>query len=448
MSIVVPFRALRPRGEFVGAVAALPYDVMSVEEARQQIKKNPLSFLRVEKAECDFPGEEETAEQIVCQRAKDNLERMIKEGILGQDESASFYLYRQQMGGHVQTGVVACVSVDEYRKGRIKAHELTLEAKERGRTLHIDSIGAQTGPVFLTYRGQEQIDSLLAKVAKQVPEYDFTADDGIRHTAWIIGELADIKALQKAFLPVEYLYIADGHHRAAAAVRVAGLRAELSSGKSKINVHKSKINVHKAELSVHKKAVSEHDFMLAVLFPSDQLRIMDYNRAVRDLNGLARDEFLEEIADKFLIAKDFPEKAELNVHKSKISVHKLPRRPHDFGMYLQGKWYLLSAREKALPKAKQAAALDVSVLQDNILGPVLGIENPRTDKRIAFIGGARGAAGLESIVDRDGFAVAFSLFPPTVEQMMAVADAGMVMPPKSTWFEPKLRSGLFVHLID
>ncbi|MBW6486341.1 MAG: DUF1015 family protein [Syntrophobacterales bacterium] len=441
MSIVEPFRALRPRGEFVGAVAALPYDVMSVEEARQQIRKNPLSFLRVEKAGCDFPVGEEAAEQIVCQRAKDNLERMIKEGILGQDESASFYLYRQQMGGHVQTGVVACVSVDEYRKGRIKTHELTLEAKEKGRTLHIDCIGAQTGPVFLTYRGQEQIDSLLAKVAKQVPEYDFTADDGIRHTAWIIDELADIKALQTAFLPVECLYIADGHHRAAAAVRVAGLRAELSSGKSKINVHK-------ARLDVHKKALNEPDVMLAVLFPSDQLRIMDYNRAVRDLNGLARDEFLEKIEDKFLIAKNFPEKAELNVHKSQLNVQKLPRRPHDFGMYLQGKWYLLSAREKALSKAKLADALDVSVLQDNILGPVLGIDNPRTDKRIAFIGGVRGAAGLESIVDRDGFAVAFSLFPPTVEQMMAVADAGMVMPPKSTWFEPKLRSGLFVHLID
>jgi len=441
MSILVPFRALRPDREFVRAVAALPYDVMSVGEARVEIKKNPLSFLRVEKAECDFPGDEEAAEQAVCKRAKDNLEKMIKDGILGQDESASFYLYRQQMGEHVQTGIVACVSVAEYKAGRIKTHELTLEAKERGRTLHIDGIGAQTGPVFLTYRGREQIDSLLAQVVKQVPEYDFTADDGVCHTVWVIGDGVYIKALQEAFLPVEALYIADGHHRAAAAVRVAGLRAERSSGKAELNVHKAELNVHKAELNVHKaelnvhkKAVSEHDFMLAVLFPSDQLRIMDYNRAVRDLNGLGREEFLEKIAEKFLIAKDFSE--------------KLPRRSHDFGMYLQGGWQLLSAREKILPKAEQAAALDVSVLQDNILGPVLGIENPRTDKRIAFIGGSRGAAGLESIVDRDGFAVAFSLFPPTVEQMMAVADGGMVMPPKSTWFEPKLRSGLFVHLID
>jgi len=413
MSIVVPFKALRPGGEFVRAVAALPYDVVSVAEARQQVKENPLSFLRVERAECDFPEGKVGTEQAVCQKAKDNLERMIAEGILRQDEAAAFYLYREQMGGHIQTGIVACVSVDEYKTGRIKTHELTLDVKERGRTLHIDSLGAQTGPVFLTYRGREEISRLLAKGTKQVPEYDFVAEDGVRHTVWVIGDSAEIKALQEAFLSVETLYIADGHHRAAAAVRVAGLRNERG---------------HKI------KGGSEHDFILAVLFPSDQLRILDYNRAVRDLNGLAAGAFLERVGERFLISKNFQE--------------KLPRRPHEFGMYLLGSWYLLSAREVALPDEEPASALDVSVLQENILGPVLGIENPRTDNRIAFIGGSRGAAGLESIVDRDGFAVAFSLFPPTVEQMMAVADAGRVMPPKSTWFEPKLRSGLFVHLID
>jgi len=413
MAKVVPFRALRPRREFARAVAALPYDVMSVGEARQQIKKNPLSFLRVEKAEADFPGDVGDHEQVVTQKAKDNLERMMEEVILRQDDLASFYLYRQQMGGHVQMGIAACVSVDEYTTGRIRTHELTLDAKERGRMLHINGIGAQTGPVFLTYRGQERIDRLLSQMTSREPEYDFTAEDGVRHTVWIIGEVADIRSIQEAFLPVGTLYIADGHHRAAAAVRVAGMRKERQSGG---------------------KGAGECDFMLAVLFPANQLRIMDYNRAVRDLNGLSADVFLERIGDKFLVLKNFRE--------------KMPRQAHEFGMYLQGNWYLLSATEKAFSQEGGVAALDVAILQENILGPVLGIENPRTDKRIAFIGVSRGAAGLEGIVENDGFAVAFSLFPPTVEKMMEVADAGMTMPPKSTWFEPKLRSGLFVHLID
>ncbi len=413
MSIVVPFKALRPVREFVSAVASLPYDVMSTEEARQVVQDNPLSFLRVEKAECDFPGKTPGAEQAISQKARDNLARMITEGVLRQDKTAAFYLYRQQTGGHVQTGIAACVSVAEYNSGRIKTHEHTLAGKERERILHIDCTGAQTGPVFLTYRGLDRIDRLMAKKTKQDPEYDFVAEDVVRHTVWVIADLKDIKALQKAFLSVESLYVADGHHRAAAAAQVAQLRGEGDPGK---------------------KGASGHDFMLAVLFPGNQLRIMGYNRAVIDLNGLDEGEFLERVEKIFLITGNFQ--------------RKLPQRPHEFGMYLRGNWYMLALRAKTHQTGQRVSALDVSLLQDNSLGPVLGVENPRVDKRIAFIGGSRGAAGLENIVDREGFAVAFSLFPPTVDEMMAVADAGMVMPPKSTWFEPKLRSGLFVHLLD
>ncbi len=410
MSLVFPFRALRPKVEFVHKVAALPYDVFRVEEARQQVKDNPLSFLRIEKAKCDLPDQLVQDEKIVSARAKENLNALRERGIFFQDESASFYIYRQQTSDHVQTGVVACVSIKEYQAGRIKAHELTLAGKERDRIVHINRVGAQTGPVFLAYRGRTQIDRLVSQAAKKNPEYDFTADNGVNHTVWIINEPEVIRSLKDVFLPVESLYIADGHHRAAAAAKVAELRGAGDSEKK------------------------EHDFMLAVLFPHDQLRILGYNRAIRDGNGFSESGLLAQIAEKFTISRNFSE--------------KLPQRPHDFGMYLNGEWLLLSARAEILDVKKQIQALDVSILQGHILGPILGIADPRIDKRIAFIGGVKGASALENIVDKDGFAVAFSLYPPTIEEMMAIADAGMVMPPKSTWFEPKLLSGLFVHLLD
>jgi uncharacterized protein (DUF1015 family) len=413
MAIVVPFKALRPVREYARRVAALPYDVFSVEEARQQVRENPFSFLRVEKAESDFSREASATEKAVWERAKDNLLRMQDEGILRQDKAALFYLYRQQTGSHEQKGIAACVSVNEYNTGIIKTHEHTLEGKERERTLHVYSLGAQTGPVFLTYRGQPDISRMMSEVEKQDTEYDFVTEDGVRQTVWVISEPACISALEQSFLSVANLYIADGHHRAAAAARVAGL---------------------KNDGDYPPTGRREHDFIMAVLFPHDQLEILGYNRAVRDLNGFSEGEFLKRVEENFEISEDFQE--------------KLPGRLHEFGMYLRGRWYLLSTREKALQGTSQAAQLDVSVLQDNVLGPILGIDNPRTNNRITFIGGSRGAAGLESVVDGNGFAVSFSLFPTTVEQMMTVADAGMVMPPKSTWFEPKLRSGLFVHLID
>jgi uncharacterized protein (DUF1015 family) len=413
MSRIVPFRALRPGKPFVRQVAAPPYDVLNVAEARQQVRDNPLSFLHVEKSEIDLPDAAGVEDRRIYAQAKENLEGMIRQGILFQEESAVFYLYRQQMGERVQTGIVACAAIAEYETGRILRHEFTREDKERERTLHIDTVGAQTGPVFMTYRGREEIDRLTARVAKRPPEYDFTADDGIRHTVWIIGDPAEIREVAEGFTPVEALYIADGHHRAAAAANVARLRSSRNPGD---------------------RGNGEHHFLLAALFPHDQLRIMDYNRAVRDLNGLTEAAFLERIGDHFLITDDFTAKS--------------PGRPYEFGMYLKGGWRRLTARAGTLREDDPVAGLDVSLLQENLLGPVLGILDQRTDTRIDFIGGIRGMAELERLVDQAGFAVAFSLYPPTVVQMMAVADRGKVMPPKSTWFEPKLRSGLFVHLLE
>jgi uncharacterized protein (DUF1015 family) len=414
MSRIVPFRALRPAKPFVRQVAAPPYDVLNVAEARQQVGDNPLSFLHVEKSEIDVPDAAGVEDLRIYTRAKENLHGLIHQGILFQEESVAFYLYRQQMGGRVQTGIVACASIEEYETGRILRHEFTRQEKERERTLNIDTAGAQTGPVFLVYCGSREIDRLATGVAERSPEYDFTADDGVRHTVWIIRDSEEILEVEKGFAAVEKLYIADGHHRAAAAANVARLRSSRNPG--------------------DRGGKGEHHLLLAVLFPHDQLRIMDYNRAVLDLNGLTEAEFLKRVGDCFRIEGNYGAKA--------------PGRPHEFGMYLKGGWHRLMARAEILREEDPVAGLDVSLLQENLLAPILGIRDQRTDARIGFIGGIRGMAELERLVDEAGFAVAFSLYPPTVAQMMAVADQGMVMPPKSTWFEPKLLSGLFVHLLE
>jgi uncharacterized protein (DUF1015 family) len=397
----------------VRQVAALPYDVLNVAEARMQVRENPLSFLRVEKSEIDLPDAAGVEDRRIYAKAKENLEGMVRQGIFFQDKTAAFYLYRQKMGEHIQTGIVACVSIAEYETGRICRHEFTRKDKEKERTLHIDMVGAQTGPVFLTYRRQEAIERLTARVAERQPEYEFTAADGVVHTVWIIQNQAEILEVSEGFAPVEALYIADGHHRAAAAATVARIRSSRNPDD---------------------RGEEAHHFMLGVLFSHDQLRIMDYNRAVRDLNNLQESAFLKKISDRFVISEDFAVKS--------------PVRPHEFGMYLKGNWYGLIARAEIVREDDPVLGLDVSILQENLLGPVLGIGDPRTDGRIDFIGGIRGMTELERLVDRGGFAVAFSLYPPTVDQMMAVADQGKVMPPKSTWFEPKLRSGLFVHLLE
>jgi uncharacterized protein (DUF1015 family) len=413
MSLVVPFRALRPAQPYAGRVAARPYDVLNVDEARLLVRDNPLSFLHVEKSEIDVPDAAGVEDPRIYARAKANLEALIRDGILRREPTPAFYIYRERMGAHSQTGIVACVSVAEYETGRIRRHEFTRQDKERERTLHIDTVGAHTGPVFLTYRGREEIGCLTERITARPSEADFVAEDGVVHTVWVITDAEEIAAVAAGFASVETLYIADGHHRAAAAATVARLRDARKAGGP---------------------YDAGHRVMLAVLFPGHQLRIMDYNRVVHDLNGLTSETFLERVAQGFMIEEAFP--------------GKTPQRAHEFGMYLGGRWRRLSAREAILADADPVAGLDVSLLQEHLLGPLLGIRDPRTDGRISFVGGIRGMDELERLVDGGGFAVAFSLYPPTLEQMMAVADAGRVMPPKSTWFEPKLLSGLFVHLLE
>jgi uncharacterized protein (DUF1015 family) len=413
MSLVVPFRALRPAKPFVRQVAAPPYDVMNRTEAQQFVRANPLSFLHVEKSEIDVPDAAGVDDRRIYDRARLNLKEMIGKGILRREDGPAFYLYRQRLGEHFQTGVAAGVSLAEYDTGRIRRHELTRDDKERERTCHIDTVGAQTGPIMLTYRGQEAIDRLTARVASRPPEYDFTAGDGVDHTVWVIGDPAEIREVAEGFDKVDFLYIADGHHRAAAAATVARLRMERNPGD---------------------RGDEAYHLLMAVLFPQKQLRVMDYNRAVRDLSGLTERQFLERIGETFLISDSFTEKS--------------PAQRHEFGMYLGGTWRRITARKEILRDDDPVAGLDVSLLQENLLGPILGILDQRTDARISFIGGIRGMVELENLVDRGDCAVAFSLYPPTVGEMMAVADAGKVMPPKSTWFEPKLLSGLFVHLLE
>jgi uncharacterized protein (DUF1015 family) len=412
MARITPFRALRPYRQYAQAVAAPPYDVVNFEEARALVGDNPLSFLHVEKSEIDLPGYPNVEEQTIFRTAVTNLGKLKGDHILFQDPQPSFYVYAQQLGGHRQYGIVAGVSVREYEQGLIKKHEDTRADKEEERIKHVDAVNAQTGPVFITYRNREVIDGIVAAIVKNPPEYAFVAADGVVHEAWVVSDGDTIGQLTAAFAAVQTLYIADGHHRAAAAASVARRRRERDPAPS---------------------ATRDYETFLAVLFPHDQIRIMDYNRAVKDLNGLEPVDFLARIATDFEITTGFADRS--------------PKRRHDFGMYLDGKWLLLTFRKERLTAGDPVRSLAVSILQEYLLGPVLGIADPRTDTRIGFIGGIRGMGELERLVDSGRFAVAFSLCPTTLPELMDVADAGLVMPPKSTWFEPKLRSGLFVHLI-
>ncbi|MGO9137655.1 MAG: DUF1015 domain-containing protein [Syntrophales bacterium] len=410
MSVVIPFRALRPHRQFVRAVASYPYDVVNVEEAREIVKDNPLNFLHVEKSEIDLQHSMGTNDSRVYEIAKTNLAKLIEGNILFQEKKNCFYVYRQKAGSHAQYGIVAAVSLAEYESGRIKKHELTKEDKELDRIRHVMAVDAQTGPVFVAYKAQEAIDRTVKKIVEKDPEYDFIADDGISHTVWVISAEKDIAALIKDFADVPTLYIADGHHRAAAAAAVWKLKKETNPGSSKDQAY---------------------DYVMAVLFPHDQLKIMSYNRAVADLNGLDEAEFLRRVRGRFLVSDNF--------------TPKVPSKCHEIGMYLCGRWYKLNAKDNSYDKDDPIKILDVSILQENLLEPVLGIKNPRTDERIEYIGGIRGVQELERLVDSGKFTVAFSLYPTSMEQLMAVSDAGKVMPPKSTWFEPKLRSGIFIR---
>jgi len=412
MARITPFRALRPHRQHAQAVAAPPYDVVNVEEARTLVSDNPLSFLHVEKSEIDLSGYPHVEEQTIFQTAKKNLLKLRDDQILFQDPGPCFYVYSQQLGGHRQYGIVTAASVREYETGLIKKHEHTRADKELERINHVDTVSAQTGPVFITYRKSEIIDGIVAGIVQAPSEYAFVAPDGVAHEAWVVSDANTIEQLTAAFAKVQTMYIADGHHRAAAAASVARLRREKDPDPSEAR---------------------DYEAFLAVLFPHNQLRIMDYNRVVKDLNGLTPVDFMSRISQCFEITEGFADRS--------------PKRLHEFGLYLDGKWQRLVFRKEFLAAGDPVRSLDVSILQEYLLGPLLGIADPRTDKRIDFIGGIRGMEELERLVDSGRFAVAFSLCPTTLPELMDVADAGLVMPPKSTWFEPKLRSGLFVHLI-
>lgn len=412
MALVLPFKAIRPQRQVVSKVAALPYDVMSREEAKDAVHGKPLSFLHVEKSEIDVPDQTKDHDPLIYETAKSNFTRLLEDNVLFQEGASCFYIYRQQMGSQIQTGIVGVVSAREYDEEKIKKHELTRQDKEDDRINHVNKVDAQTGPVFLTYKSNVRLNAIVDEVTKNSPEYDFTAEDGVIHTAWIVADAHQIEEIKKEFSAIDALYIADGHHRAKAASSVARLRRSDDNSQE----------------------IREYEKVLAVLFPHDQLKVMDYNRAVKDLNGLTPQEFIEKINSCFTITENFAEKS--------------PQKFHDFGMYLQGKWYKLTIKEGTYNDNDPVARLDAAILQDHLLAPVLGIDDPRTNDRIKFIGGIRGMAELEKLVDKDGFAVAFSLFPTSIEQVMSVADAGAIMPPKSTWFEPKLRSGMFVHKLS
>ena len=414
MAVIRPFRAVRPVQELAGKVAALPYDVMSSEEAREMVQENPYSFLHVDKAEIDLERCIDLYDQRVYEKARDNLQGMITNGVLREEENPCLYIYRQVMGDRSQTGIVACASIDDYLNNIIKKHELTRADKELDRTRHVDYCDANTGPIFLTYPAGQEINGIVADWVTGEPVYDITSEDGIRHIIWIVDDKRTIERLLALFKQIKYLYIADGHHRSASAVRVGQLRRQASPNYT---------------------GEEEFNYFLAVIFPDQDLYIMDYNRVVKDLYGLSGEEFMARGADNFSIKK----------HEG-TDPYK-PGNKHQFGMYREGQWYELEAKAGSFDDADPVARLDVSILQNNILRPLLGIEDPRTDKRIDFVGGIRGLKELEIRVN-EGMQVAFSMYPTTIQNLMDIADAGMVMPPKSTWFEPKLRSGLFIHKLS
>jgi uncharacterized protein (DUF1015 family) len=407
VAVIRPFRALRPQTARAPEVASVPYDVVNTEEARALAEGKPMSFLHVSRPEMDLPAGTNIYADEVYQKAAENFQRLIKECPLEED-APSVYLYRLIMGEHEQIGVVACCSVDEYDQGLIRKHEKTRPDKEDDRTRHMLTLRAQTGPVFLTYRPDRTVDTMVMETTMADAIFNFTAEDGVEHTIW---RVPDSVRFVQSFRDVPFLYIADGHHRAASAARA---RAEL-----------------KAQNPGH-DGDEEYNFFLAVLFPADQLQILPYNRVVRDLNNLSEEDFLARVKEKFNVRDDDAAQAR-------------PSSPGNFSMYLNGRWYGLTLKERA--PDDPIAALDVSVLQDNLLDPVLGIKDVRTDKRIDFVGGIRGTDELEKLVTEGKAAVAFSMYPTTVEDLLRVSDMGGVMPPKSTWFEPKLRDGLLIHTI-
>jgi uncharacterized protein (DUF1015 family) len=413
MAVFKPFRALRPVPDKAAAIASLPYDVMDSDEARIEVAKHPLSYIHVEKPEVDLPLGTDLYDPQVYAKARENLDNYVKQGMMKQDGQPMFYIYRQVMDGRAQTGLVGLASVDEYMDGVIKKHEHTRADKEADRIRHVDACDAHASPVFFTYRHQEVIDTTVNKVmSEKAPVYDFVSDDGIGHALWLMDAPEDIDAIRNAFSQLPCLYVADGHHRTASAAKVGLLRREQHPDYT---------------------GEEEFNFFMTVIFPDNQLKIFDYNRVVKDLHGHTDGEFLALVREKF-------ELAELQV---KEPFH--PRRTHEVGMYFQGSWYRMQPKPGTWDESNPVESLDVSILQNNLLHPILGIGDPRRDKRIDFVGGIRGLGELVRRVDSGREVVAFAMFPTSMDELISIADAGMIMPPKSTWFEPKLRSGLFIH---
>jgi len=408
VAVIRPFRALRPQADRAEAVASVPYDVVNTDEARSLAQGNPLSFLHVSRPEIDLPPSTDIHSDVVYRKAVENFEKLIAECPMEKESEPSLYLYRLIMGDHRQIGIVASCSIDEYDNSTIRKHERTRRDKEDDRTRHMLMLKAQTGPVFLTYRRRAEIDEQVSAAIGATPLYDITAPDGVRHTIW---RLSDTDSLVKSFESVPLLYIADGHHRAASASRA---RAEL---RDQSFAHTGK---------------EDYNYFLTVIFPDSQVQILAYNRTVQDLKGLTKEQFLDSVKEQFTIHENArPE----------------PPERGNWSMYLDGKWYGLQLSPSTTLPSGTVAALDVSILQDRLLDPILGIKDVRTDKRVDFIGGLRGTKELERLVDEGKAAVAFSMFPTTVSELLMVSDAHEIMPPKSTWFEPKLRDGLLIHTI-
>ena len=409
MAIIKPFRAIRPNKELVHKVAALPYDVYNRAEAREAALKEPVSFLNIDRPETQFPEDYDMYATEVYEKAASMLKEQRAQGIYVQEEEPCFYLYELTMDGRSQTGLVACASIDDYLNQVIKKHENTREEKEQDRIRHVDTCSTQTGPIFLAYRREEAVEKIVAAEKTKTPVYDFISEDGIGHRVWIVSEKDAVAGIAEAFAGINQIYIADGHHRAASAVKV-GVKRRNEAGKY--------------------TGEEEFNYFLSVLFPENELKILPYYRVVKDLNGYTVEDFIKKISENF------------TVEASEVPVG--PEQKGEFGMFLAEKWYRLTAKADLMQSTDPVRALDVSILQDNLLEPVLGIADPRTDKRIDFVGGIRGLSELERRTRTD-MTVAFSTCPTSILELFAVSDAGLLMPPKSTWFEPKLRSGIFLH---
>lgn len=413
MAVLRPFKAYRPKAEYAAEVAAKPYDVLSSEEAREEAKGHPLSFLHVGKPEIDLDPSISLYDPLVYDKGKENLWELINKGILFQDDEPYFYVYSLTMNDRTQFGLVGCASVDDYWNDVIKKHEKTRKDKEEDRSNHVRVTNAHTGPIFLTYRDNFEINQIIEEIIQTPPENDFVANDGIIHKTWVVRDKAKIEKVIDIFSKIDYLYVADGHHRSAAAAIVGRERQQANPN-------------HTGD--------EEYNYFLAVLFPASHLKILDYNRVVKDLNGLTKEEFfnkLKEVADFEPVAGQYK-----------------PSKKGEIGLYIENQWYKLILHQTLLNNPDPVESLDVAILQDKILAPILGIDDPRTSKRIDFVGGIRGLGELEKRVNSGEMKLAFSMFPTSVDELMKIADSGKIMPPKSTWFEPKLRDGLFIHFLD